>query len=214
MRKSKFAKNKILRDTGGIKVVQDAKTVAKRAFALMYVCLMSEAIHTKDAETEKYILNNLKELEVLKEQLTKQEHEFIFGKNRSQEDVTKFNWHYERLAVLLWALGYKIALDWDKLANAGEMVNLIMSDIKAFFTKPRLRKAKEIINFEAEANEAYWICVDARINAKEISAYSSKPINSEAAQERLCAIRWICGGEKEEWDDVRENTYYPYKPSK
>lgn len=209
MGKSKFINKKLQDRTVDCKVQYDTKAVATRALALSYICLLSEALGEQNTEDEKFILDLIIN-SGMKEHLTPNEIKFVDG-DRTQQDIIEFNWHYERLAVLLWTLGQKVDLtNWNKLVEAAKLIEIIHSR-DGFVKKAKLINAKKIKEYEQKANEAYWICADAKVNNKPFSEYSKTPIDPEIAQERLAAIRWIFSHEQTDWDNCSADTYYPYK---
>jgi|GEM_PF-4399091 len=211
MKKSIFTNKKLNKRNAGWEVQHDTNTVINRAIALCYVCPLAMALGTNDKDTEKHILSTINNKRI-KGIFTEKELEFIFGK-RMEQDIFNFSWHYERLKVLLWALGQKVSLDnWVEMVNIPELIEII--NASNFAHNSKLIKSKKIADYEQDANEAYWICLDARLNKRQISYYSQKSISSEIVMERLIAVRWLYSSEETEWDYCSPDTYFPYERPK
>ena len=209
MMKSKFSPQKQLRitDNSDVKLLRDQNEIMRRIIPLSFVCVLTETgVDTKCADA-KMIVKIIKKMK-LKKLLTPKEYNFVFNKKKTMQEAKDLNWHYERLGVLLWTLGFDVLIDFNNIISVPECIRITQNP--QLLAKAKLRSLDELIEYEREANEAYWICVDSKINGKKIEDYTKVMINSEVAMERLIAIRWIVGSEKEDWDNVAPHTYCPY----
>ncbi|MDR0383977.1 MAG: DUF4272 domain-containing protein [Christensenellaceae bacterium] len=209
MIKSKFAPEKKLRemDNGRVRVLHDKKEIMARALPLSLVCALSETGTATKSPDAKAIIHFIKKNK-MKKALSPKELKFVFNKKKNEREVAEFNWHYERLGVLLWAIGYDNLPGFDKMVDASELIRTTHDP--EFIEKAVPRSIEELIEYERVANEAYWICVDSKLNGKTVGDYSGIDINPEVALERLVAIRWIVGEEAVDWDGVLPDTYCPY----
>lgn len=178
--------------------LRDCEEIAWRAIALCLVAMKGEGM-----EQEQVL--RIVETYHLREKLTPNETEFIFGQDLPTKSFVSFSWRYEAYWVLLWALGYVSELGApDSTCNLEQAVN-ILSDCKdstEFISRASLRAHSEILDQVDLIYRYHWACVETRLKSLDTPV----KLNCGVVYERHYALNWLVNYMNQKWDDVSTDT--------
>lgn len=128
---------------------------------------------------------------------------FVKSEHPSQQDLANFAWQYERVHVLLWALGFV-----DRLKNPNEICDvpaeaklMRSKTVAELMAQSKPRSMKEIMDQADLYYRLHWATVELRLHGKK-----SKNADGEIVVERHHALNWLIRYQKQSWDDVQTDT--------
>ena len=171
--------------------------VCERAICLMLVSLYSEGL-------EKEKLDGLIKKFGAERNFTEAEKAFLALEKIDDLTRAKFNWRYEALWVLLWALSYVGELDFPTgICDVPLSVRTINErGREKFLAEAKLRSKAEILDQADLIYRIHWATTEARINGAPMPA----GLNDDTVYERHYALNWLIGYMGEDWDDVSTDT--------
>lgn len=205
-RSIKFLKQKGVPTMEGLPAIEDAaaskirspKQIAERLIGCMVCAVGGETGDKQLASqlTSEYSAQHL---------FTPDEKKFLASGIDSTQERIQFSWRYERVWVLLWALGYIDRLDYPSaICDMPRLVRLIKGkSVEQLVKEAKPRSQKELLD---EADLIYrldWAIVDERVNQK-VSV--PKEVEKGVVQERHAALNWLIGYLNQEWDDISTDT--------
>jgi len=164
--------------------VRTTKEVAERAVAVCFTALKAEGA---DQDTIEGLVQRYK----AKKFFTPTEWEFIDNNAQTNDEKNKYLWHYEELAVLMWALGFVDELDRaDRPCDVRKTVSYLSNrTIEKFIADARLRPIGEILD-EADLTYRYnGACED----AKRHGAKAPGGLDRGVVRERHAILSWLIG---------------------
>jgi hypothetical protein len=137
--------------------------------------------------------------------LTAAEKKFLSSGIDERQQRVQFSWRYERVWVLLWALGYIDRLDYPpSICDMPKLVGLIKGkSAEQLAREAKPRGQMEILD---EADLIYrlnWAVVDERVN-KRVAV--PKDVEKGVIEERHAALNWLIGYLNQEWDEITTDT--------
>lgn len=191
---------------GHLPVIEDSETSkirSKREIAerLIGCTIAAVAGETGDQELANQLISDFS----AKTWITPEEKEFIDKKIESQQDRIQFSWRYERVWVLLWALGYIESLEYppsicDVTLLIGHIKGKTADDLVA---SAKMRSHKEILDEADFIYRLHWAVTEERVNQ---SFKLPDSIVSGVVMERHAALNWLVGYMNQPWDDITTDT--------
>ncbi len=169
-----------------------AREIADRALAVALAAVKGEGLE------QEVVLEVVRRWRA-EELLTPEERAFILEPSPSEQERTRFAWRYERLDVLLWALGWKEALPSpDQFIDVPADVELVKANGAAGLAeRARLRTAEELLDQDDLYRCLLWAAVELRLEGRP-----SPRIHEEIVLERHQALSWLVRHLDQEWDEV------------
>jgi hypothetical protein len=178
---------------------RSSSAVARRALALNAVV----ALALGDGRDELVVW--LQD-ELLWQELTPNEVQFITATAPSIEQTIEVSWYAERLVVLLWALRLAEMPEADEQCDTSvfleKMPPYANVGVAAFVGAANLRPDADLMATADAIYELHWEARDASLNGREASCRTDLGI----IQERHHAINWIIGCGGFDWDEVPTDT--------
>ncbi|MBL8720586.1 MAG: DUF4272 domain-containing protein [Myxococcales bacterium] len=185
-----------------IESVAEAKPRAKDAIVDRALALSVVALASEDDATPQLVGKVRMDLAV-DPFLSPKEKRFLDDPAPSPKERAYFNWQYECLGVLLWALGLYDLPPMDKVVDAGQLTKIVREkQPKGLRADGKLRAIEAVLD---EADLIYridWACVDARVKGSD----KPKSVDCEVVVERHRALNWLIGYNGQAWDDVSTDT--------
>lgn len=135
--------------------------------------------------------------------LTGNEKGFVNKANPSKQELLNYAWQYERVHVLLWALGFV-----DKLKNPNEVCDVATeakliraNSVAELIAKAKPRSMNEVMNQADLYYRLHWAAIELRLNNKK-----SQNMDEEIVSERHYALNWLIHYLNQEWDEVTTDT--------
>lgn len=136
--------------------------------------------------------------------LTPKEREFIDDKLGDKTQRIQFSWRYERVWVLLWALGYVAELKYpDAICDVPQLAAIVREKtVASLAAEAKPRSFAEVLDAADLIYRLNWAVVNARL--KEQKA----PGNLEpgVVLERHAALNWLIGYMGQSWDEITTDT--------
>ncbi len=185
-------------------VTEDETTVKCRsADEILRRCLSVEICAIKGESNDQSLTNVITTRFGAATFFSPKEKLFINNEKPSKQDLINFAWQYERVHVLLWALGLV-----DRLKNSNEVCD-VASEAKLLRTntmpelmrKARPRTISEIMNQADLYYRLHWAAMELRLHQK-----SSKNVDEEIVRERHHALNWLIRYQNQKWDDITTDT--------
>jgi hypothetical protein len=176
---------------------RSAEEVAIRAVGLCAVALKGEGLKQQEVIS----LLNGKDVWA---SATPEEKKFLLKKKPAAQEMINFEWRYESLWVLLWALGRAEDLGAPTSNCDVERAVRMVLDVPSeeFIQRAKRRPISEILD-EADLIYRYdWAVVDARIKGEDPPGN----LDPGVVYERHYALNWLIGYMDQEWDDVTTDT--------
>lgn len=171
--------------------------VANRALGAMIAAIKGE---TRDDDLIDAVIRQYEAQDVF----TPTEHAFISTPTPFDEEYVKFAWRYERVHVLLWALGFLSVLPYPAdIVHVPDMAK-IFNELgrEGILTQAELRPQSEILDVLDLTYRYNWACVTARQNKR----HPPSNLDAGVVYERHCALTWLVGYSDLEWDEISGET--------
>jgi hypothetical protein len=163
---------------------RSVEEVAQRAVAVCFTALKAEGA-SQDT------MNGLVKRYKAKKFFTPAEFEFVDNNAQTNDDRNKYLWRYERLWVLMWALGYVEEMDRpDRTCDVRRAVSYLSSrTIEQFIAEAKLRDINELLD-EADLMYRYnGASEDARRRGQKAPAGLDRTVVAE----RWAILGWLIG---------------------
>lgn len=187
-------------------VIGDSKTsglrtkrqIAERLLGCMITAVAGE---TGDQKLAKTLIKDF----TAQDYITPKESKFIEEKIASQRERVQFSWRYERVCVLLWALGYIDALDYPpSICDVSELVGHIKGKtVEQLIESAKMRTHSEILDEADLIYRLHWAVVSERVSGKFKLPDS---IERGVVTERHAALNWLIEYMDQSWDDISTDT--------
>ncbi len=193
---------KVMKDLPVIATVAESTSRERDAIVDRAVALM--LVGTKSEGLEQVALDKIRDTFGASGFLSPHEQAYLAKATPSTADNAAFNWRYEGLGVMLWALQLDASLPSpDQMVDAGHVVKEIMDKgAAALRAQARPRTMTEILDADDLYYRYDWACTNARVHRKPAPA----ALNCEVVQERHYALNWLIGYQHQAWDDVSTDT--------
>lgn len=179
---------------------RSATEVAGRALALAAVAVIAETRGEGDPMPVANLETGLPGYATF---LSPQEQAFLAEASSSPEQIAKFSWRYEALALLQWALGWQ-TLEWQAelpfptdICDVSAVMRIALRQSGNPST-PTLRPSAELLDTLDLHFRLHWLARDAQL--REQPALHS--LEAGVILERHCALNWLVSFENSDWDDV------------
>lgn len=205
-RSIQFLKQKGVPTMEGLPAIEDSATskirpskqIAERLIGCMICAVGGE---TGDKKLASQMINEFS-AELI---LTPKEEKFLATGIDARQERIQFSWRYERIWVLLWALGYIERLDYPPaICDMPKLVRLLKGkSVEQLIKEAKPRSQKELLD---EADLIYrlnWAVVDERVN-KKVSV--PKEVEKGVVLERHAALNWLIGYLDQDWDEISTDT--------
>jgi hypothetical protein len=136
--------------------------------------------------------------------LSPKEREFLASGITDKTARIQFSWRYERVWVLLWALGYVDQLRYpDTICDVPRLVTLVKGKtVASLLAGAKPRPFAEVLDAADFIYRLDWAVVNARVK-------KTKPpvgIDGGVVLERHAALNWLIGYMGQSWDDIATDT--------
>jgi hypothetical protein len=169
--------------------LREPMAIARRAEALWVVAARGEGLPAARA------LEILADAGAL-DALTPRERQFLDNPEPQPRELNDAVWNYERLWVLLWALGHVPAADrLDRRCDVGAMVRILVSHGVDDLADGRPRSASEVLDLADFVYRCHW-AVNNAAGKKE-----APPLEPGVVFQRHYALNWLAHRGLE-WDDI------------
>ncbi|MFT3867721.1 MAG: DUF4272 domain-containing protein [Nibricoccus sp.] len=205
-RSIKFLKEKGVPIMGELPAIEDSKNSKIRAPKQISERIIGCMICAVGGETgDRQLTAKLIDEYSAEKFLTTAEKNFLLNGIDDRQQRVQFSWRYERVWVLLWALGYIDRLDYPpSICDMPKLVGLIKNkSVEQLLKDAKPRSQKELLD---EADLIYrlnWAVVDERVN-KKVSV--PKEVETGVVEERHAALNWLIGYLNQEWDEITTDT--------
>lgn len=170
--------------------------VAGRAMALAAVAVMAETRGEGDPMPFARLDTGLPGYATF---LSPQERAFLAEPSSSPEQIARFSWRYEALALLQWALGWQEQLPFPTdICDVPGVMRAALGHTRQLEPSSALRPPAELLDALDLHFRLHWLARDARL--KEQPAPHS--LEAGVILERHCALNWLVCFENSEWDDI------------
>ena len=179
---------------------RSATEVAGRALALAAVAVMAETRGEGDPMPVSSLDTGLPGYAAF---LSPEERAFLAEASSSPEQIAKFSWRYEALALLQWAVGWQ-----DQGWQAELPFPTEICDVPAVMrialrqsgnaSTPTLRPGAEVLDALDLHFRLHWLARDARLKEQP----APHALEAGVILERHCALNWLTRFENSDWDDV------------
>jgi hypothetical protein len=174
-----------------------AKEIAQRCIAVSICALKGES---NDQEFTNKIIKQFSASTFF----SPKEKVFIENKDATKQELANYGWQYERVHILLWALGYV-----DTIKPSNEMCDVakemgILKNCKTFdgfLAGAKPRPMSEILDCADLYYRIHWATTEGRLKKTKLSA-----ADDEIVMERHHALNWLIRYMQQEWDDVTTDT--------
>ncbi len=187
--------------------MRSAEEIAKRAISCLISIQVACDINSgENIEESREFFEGFLEKYKVKEELTDNEKEIIFGSPDRQE-VINMAWKYEAYWTLIWALGIVDKLEYpSQICDCNFAIRAVADyeDFNDFMKTVKLRSIEEILD-EADLIYRYnWACVNARIHGENPPA----GLDPGVVFERHWGLNWLIGKGtyNDNWDSVSTDT--------
>lgn len=187
--------------------MRSTEEIAKRAIACLISIQVACDINSgENIEESREFFEGFLEKYKVKEELTDNEKEIIFGSPDRQE-VINMAWKYEAYWTLIWALGIVDKLEYpSQICDCNFAIRAVADyeDFNDFMKTVKLRSIEEILD-EADLIYRYnWACVNARIHGENPPA----GLDPGVVFERHWGLNWLIGKGtyNDNWDSVSTDT--------
>jgi hypothetical protein len=170
--------------------------IVQRALCVAICAVKGE---TKDAAFAKTLIDRYGVTDLL----TRGEKSFLDEASSSDQENADHAWQYERVHVLLWALGYAPGLaEPDVPCDAKAVVGMIKGKTQqALIAGARPRPVGDILDMADYYYRLHWSAIELRIHGQK-----SEKANEEIIMERHYALNWLVRYMNQEWDEVTTDT--------
>jgi hypothetical protein len=184
-------------ETVGEAKLRSADEIARRALALVVVALKGEG-------ADQALVNKVAADLGVDADLSPKERAFLGNAAPSKNELLQFEWRYEALHVLLWAIGFVDKLERpDRTVDVQATVKLFVDNKRAgLMAKARLRPAAEILDAADLIYRYHWATSEAELKGQPAPA----GLDSDVVLERHHALNWLIGYAGQAWDDVSTDT--------
>ena len=177
-------------------LLREPVEVARRAEALWVVAARGEGMPAARA------LEILADAGIL-DALTPRDRRFLDDPEPKPSELNDAIWNYERLWVLLWALGHLTAADQlDRRCDVAAMVRILVSHTVADLAGGQPRSVSEVLDLADFTYRCHWAVKNAAAK-KEAPPPGLEP---GVVFERHRALNWLMRHPGLEWDDVGPET--------
>ncbi|MDS0525846.1 DUF4272 domain-containing protein [Clostridium sp. SHJSY1] len=187
--------------------MRSAEEIAKRAIAcLISIQVACDITEKRDIEKSREFFKLLLDKYDIKEELTNNEREIIYG-NPEEQDIINMAWKYEAYWTLIWALGIVDKLEYpSQICDCNFAIHVVANheSFNDFMKTTKLRSADEILDEADLIYRYHWACVESRINGENPPA----GIDAGVIFERHWGLNWLIGKSKynDNWDSVSTDT--------
>jgi hypothetical protein len=188
-------------------VVPPVEEIAKRAAAVFSCALFSECLLVEDGSLEmaQNLFAEVNKVYGVRGYLSEREREYVEMEPPEQPVAIQFSWQYERVAILLWALGLMEYSDPTGICNVGEVAGILKNygSLEELIQASRVKSSEELLEAHTRILYYDWACVDARIKNQQAPA----GLVGGVVQEQHYVMNWLVGANGDcDWDDIRPNT--------
>ena len=187
-------------------VIEDSETSSIRTKKEIVERVIGCTIAAVAGETgDQALVKQLIEDFSAKTYITPEEKEFIEEKIESQQERVQFSWQYERIWVLLWALGYIESLDYPtSICDVPRLVEHIKGkSVDELVASAKMRSAREILDEADFIYRLHWAVVSERVSG---NFKLSDDIERGVVMERHAALNWLIRYMDQSWDDITTDT--------
>lgn len=187
--------------------LQGKESIIKRLVAIYATCVQAEVYtcgrYEHPAEKMAEELKLLEKQYGVSKYFTYEEENYIKDANQYKDKHHLFGWRYECCAVLLWALSLIELQEPDNICDASELGSIIWNNsFESLMEKSVLRTKEEILDLQDLVFRYNWVCVDARINGREIEG-----LDSSVVYFWHYALNWLLQVDGiNDWDEISPNT--------
>ncbi len=179
--------------------VRTAEEVASRLSALYIVCLRARSLALGEEGIPAEELEPISPAAA--SALSPAESAFLTNPAPGKQDVIDFNWRYEAMNILAWALGLVEEVSFPSgVCDVEALQKDAASILDGRTPSATLRGAGELLDMLDLHYRLHWVVRQARVEGKPVP----EGIEPGVVQERHHALNWLLGFENEgvEWDDI------------
>jgi hypothetical protein len=190
---------------GHLPLIEDSTTatlrtprvIAERLLGCTIVAVVGE---TGDPEAAKAMIRKFAATSFL----TAAEREFLANKIDDKQARVQFSWQYERIWVLLWALGYVPELKYpDASCDMPQLVSLVKdASLESLLAHAKPRSFAEVLDEADLIYRLHWAVRDAQLK----KAPAPGGLDSGVVMERHATLNWLIGYLDQDWDDITTDT--------
>ena len=180
---------------------RSAAEVAGRALALAAVAVVAETRGEGDPMPVARLDTGLPGYSAF---LSPQERAFLAEQSSPPEQIAKFSWRYEALALLQWALGWQ-AQGWQAdlsfptdICDVPGVMRAALGHTRQTGNPPSLRPSAELLDALDLHFRLHWLVRGARLKEQP----APHALEAGVTLERHSALNWLVRFENSEWDDV------------
>lgn len=175
---------------------RSAAEVAGRAMALAAVAVVAETRGENDPMPVATLDTSLPGYAAF---LSPEERAFLAEASSSPEQIAKFSWRYEALALLQWALGWQEQLAFPTdICDVPGVMRAALSHTRQTGHPPSLRPSAELLDALDLHYRLHWLARDARLKEQP----APHGLEAGVILERHHALNWLVRFENSDWDDI------------
>jgi hypothetical protein len=178
-------------------LLRSSEEASRRALALFLVARRAKALFMREPIDVAMLERSAP---VAAGALSPEERAFLAAASPDEQEIAKFLWRFEALALLVWALGGCPELPFpSEQCGAIELEQFMLSVTEEqFLSHARLRPAGPIL----DALDLHLRCHWALVNARSGRDTRVADLDADVVPERHHALNWLVRFENAEWDDV------------
>ncbi len=185
-------------------VIEDESTITPRTKEeIIQRCLAVAMCALKGETNDQALLEKVIQQYSVSRFFSPKEQQFIQNPHPEEQERLNFAWGYERVHVLLWALGYIEHLKPPhQICDVPNEMGIIWKEGAVNFSKhATLRPFHEVLDMADLYYRLHWAAIELRLQGK-----TSEYVDEEIVMERHYALNWLIRYMDQEWDDVTTDT--------